>query len=224
MNIPLELKWATFVTLCPTDQSTVPAPGSFRALSWWSSCPRSCSASLCWSPARWPCASSWTVRCPLTPASLPTAWPPGSATEGKCAGLGAQWDAQRSVQVYLPAARGILQCSSQWSECAVVYVSSLWATFWQAACQAIVLKSAKERQDLSPAIFASLLAELLSAALAVLCNKAGWFHGSGVKAWLWCRIPMQHLAASFISRRYLGLHTCHTGTLKWQSLGRHLGT
>lgn len=48
---------------------------------------------------------------------------------------------------------GGLRCSSHWSECAVVYVSSLKVTFWQAACQVIVLKSAKERQNLSPLQF-----------------------------------------------------------------------
>ena len=66
MNIPLELKWATFAMLCPTDQSPVPAPGSSRGPSWRSSCPRSCSASLCWSRAAWPWPSRWTVRCPGT--------------------------------------------------------------------------------------------------------------------------------------------------------------
>lgn len=148
MNTPLELKWATFVTLCPTDQSTVPAPGSFRALSCRSSCPRSCSASLCWSPARWPRASSWTVRCPLQPISLSphslATWP---CCRRQMCQAGAQQEAWSSTQVYLPAAQGIVQCSSRWFECAVVYVSSLWVTFWQSACQVIVLKSAKERKS-----------------------------------------------------------------------------
>lgn len=35
---------------------------------------------------------------------------------------------------------------------------------------------------------------------------------------------MQRLAASFISTRYLGLDTCLTATLMWQSLGMYLST
>lgn len=130
MNIPLELKWATSVTLCPMDQSTVPAPGSFRGPSWRSSCPRSCSASLCWSQAAWLCARSWTVRCPRCPPCPSIIRPepgylPGSATESKRAGIWRWWKAKGSTQMYLPAAWGILQCSSPRFKCAVVYVSSL---------------------------------------------------------------------------------------------------
>lgn len=132
MNIPLELRWATFAMLCPTDQSTVPAPGSFRGPSWRSSCPRSCSASSCWSQAAWLCASSWTVRHPARPGTVhprPRCLP-GSAIESKRAGMGrgrgvSGEKQKRTTQMYLPAARGVLQCSPPWFECAVVCVSSL---------------------------------------------------------------------------------------------------
>lgn len=86
----------------------------------------------------------------LPPHSLAT-WP---CCRRQMCRAGAQQEAWRSTQVYLPAARGIVQCSSGWFECAVVYVSSLWVTFWQAACQVIVLKSAKER--FSPLQFLSV--------------------------------------------------------------------
>lgn len=123
-NFPLELKWATFAMLCPTDQSTVPALGSFRGRFWRSSCPRSCSASLCWSQAAWLCASNWTVCHPSHPSILHPrpGYLLGCATESRSAafgggGCGMQREACRCTFQ--------LQSSSPWFECAVVYVSSL---------------------------------------------------------------------------------------------------
>lgn len=62
-NIRLELKWATFGTLClrHRDQRTASALRTFRGPSWWNSCPGSVGASLYWSQVTWPPAISWMV-------------------------------------------------------------------------------------------------------------------------------------------------------------------
>lgn len=68
---------------------------------------------------------------------------PGSAVESEQAGMEGAGGKQRGTRrCTFPAARGGLQCSSPWFECAVVCVSSLWVMFWQAVCQMVVLKPA----------------------------------------------------------------------------------